>query len=78
MWVGVTETGSRAIGVSTKLWQEALGLGGGGKGRLLPPRPCLRPAHRRRSVFTPLDYKDPRFCVRKQVVLSSRDTRVPV
>lgn len=35
--------------------------GGGRKGRLLPPQPCLCPAHRRRSVFTPLDYKDPHF-----------------
>lgn len=41
-------------------WAEE-GQRGGRKGRLLPPQPCLCPAHRRRSVFTPLDYKDPHF-----------------
>lgn len=56
---------------NTKPWQEALGLGRRrDRGRdgdvdsfhLGLGRPCLRPAHRRRSVFTPLDYKDPHFC----------------
>lgn len=56
---------------SPKLWQEALGWGGGGRKGIyewLTPSTvhslgwlCLRPAHRRQTVFRSLDYKDPHF-----------------